>query len=122
MSDVCSAVCLRSDGVTIANTPEPPYTAVIFTSLRTDGDRGYLTMAARMEALAAKQPGFLGIESAREGLGISVSYWTDETAAAAWKQVSEHVVAQQRGRDAWYADFQVRVATVTRSYGPDGPR
>lgn len=103
-------------------TPEPPYTAVIFTSLRADGDRGYDAMAARMETLAAAQPGYLGIESAREGLGITVSYWTDETAATAWKRVAEHVAAQRRGRDAWYADYQVRVATVTRSYGPDGPR
>ncbi len=79
-------------------------------------------MAGRMEALAAQQSGFLGIESAREGLGITVSYWADDAAAAAWKQVAEHVVAQQRGRDAWYADYRVRVATVTRSYGPDGPR
>ncbi len=108
--------------MTIAKTPEPPYTAVIFTSLRTDGDRGYRAMAGRMEALAAQQSGFLGIESAREGLGITVSYWADDAAAAAWKQVAEHVVAQQRGRDAWYADYRVRVATVTRSYGPDGPR
>lgn len=108
--------------MTIAKTPEPPYTAVIFTSLRTDGDGGYQAMSARMEALAARQAGFLGIESAREGLGITVSYWTDDAAAAAWKQVAEHVVAQRRGRDAWYADYQVRVATVTRSYGPDGPR
>ena len=108
--------------MTIAQTPEPPYTAVIFTSLRTEGDQGYAVMAERMEALAASQAGYLGIESAREGLGITVSYWTDDAAAAAWKQVAEHLVAQERGRQAWYADYQVRVATVTRSYGPDGPR
>ena len=108
--------------MTIAQTPEPPYTAVIFTSLRTEGDQGYAVMSERMEALAAQQPGYLGIESAREGLGITVSYWAEETAAAAWKQVAEHLVAQQRGREAWYADHQVRVATVTRSYGPGGPR
>ena len=106
----------------IAQTPEPPYTAVIFTSLRTDGDHGYERMAARMEALAAQQPGFLGIESAREDLGITVSYWRDDAAAVAWKQVAEHRIAQERGREAWYVDYQVRVATVTRSYGSDGPR
>jgi heme-degrading monooxygenase HmoA len=108
--------------MTIAQTPEPPYTAVIFTSLRTEGDRGYAVMAARMETLAEQQPGYLGIEAAREGVGITVSYWADDAAAAAWKQVAEHLVAQQRGREAWYADYRVRVATVTRSYGPDGPR
>ena len=98
---------------------EPPYTAVIFTSTRTEGDQGYAVMAARMEELAARQPGFLGIESVREGLrGITVSYWQDDDAAAAWKQVSEHLAAQERGRSTWYADYRVEVATVTRAYGP----
>jgi heme-degrading monooxygenase HmoA len=106
----------------IASTPEPPYTAVIFTSLRTEGDHGYAVMSRRMTQLAAEQPGFLGIESAREDVGITVSYWADDASARAWKQVAEHVVAQERGRSAWYSDYQVRVATVTRSYGPDGPR
>ena len=102
----------------IAETPEPPYVAVVFTSLRTDGDNGYAVMSARMEELAAQQPGYLGIEAARDGLGITVSYWADEASARAWKEVAEHVVAQQRGRDTWYADYRVRVATVTRDYGP----
>lgn len=106
----------------IVSTPEPPYTAVIFTSLRTEGDNGYDVMSRRMAELAARQPGYLGVESVRDGLGITVSYWVDETAAHAWKQVEEHVVAQERGRTAWYTDYQVRVATVTRSYGPEGPR
>jgi heme-degrading monooxygenase HmoA len=100
-------------------TPEPPYTAVIFTSTRTVGDQGYAVMAARMEELAKEQPGYLGFESVREGSsGITVSYWTDDAAAAAWKQVHEHVVAQERGRATWYSDYRVQVATVTRSYGP----
>lgn len=104
----------------LASTPEPPYTAVIFTSLRTEGDHGYAAMAERMLELAAQQPGYLGVESARDGLGITVSYWVDEAAAAAWKQVSEHLVAQERGRREWYADYRVRVATVTRAYGSSG--
>lgn len=108
--------------MSIAHTPEPPYTAVIFTSLRTDGDNGYGVMSQRMVDLASQQPGFIGVESAREGVGITVSYWVDDASAAAWKQVTEHLIAQNRGRDVWYEDYQVRVATVTRSYGPDGPR
>lgn len=106
----------------IAQTPEPPYTVVIFTSLRTDGDNGYGAMSKRMVELAGQQPGYLGVESAREDLGITVSYWVDDAAAAAWKQVAEHLIAQERGRAAWYVDYQVRVATVTRSYGPHGSR
>lgn len=103
----------------LATTPEPPYVAVIFTSLRTEGDRGYATMSQRMNDLARQQPGFLGVDSARDGVGITVSYWIDEPSAAAWKQISEHVIAQNRGRSVWYAEYQVRVATVTRAYtGP----
>ncbi len=101
----------------IAVTPEPPYVAVIFTSLRTDGDRGYEATTVAMAELAARQPGFLGAESARDGLGITVSYWRDEGAARAWCDVGEHLVAQRHGREIWYSDYRVRVATVHREYG-----
>ncbi len=74
-------------------------------------------MAASMEALAKEQPGFLGIESARDSLGITVSYWADQQAARGWKQVAAHLVAQRRGREVWYQDYRVRVATVERDYG-----
>lgn len=104
-----------------AETPEPPYTAVIFTSTRTAGDRGYDAAAAAMDELAARQPGYLGIESARDpdsGLGITVSYWTTDDDARVWKAVAAHANAQRRGRDEWYLDYRVRVATVDRAYGP----
>ena len=101
-----------------AETPPPPYTAVIFTSVRTEDDAdGYAATAARMEELAAEQPGFLGIESARSGLGITVSYWASAEHARAWKRVSEHLLAQQAGRERWYRGYRVRVATVEREYG-----
>ena len=103
----------------IAATPEPPYVAVIFTSLRTPGDAGYGETAAAMEELAAKQPGYLGIESAREGdgLGITVSYWRDEETARGWKRIAEHRLAQKMGIETWYQQYRVRVATVGRDYG-----
>jgi len=100
----------------LAQTPSPPYYAVIFTSLRTEGDNGYGTMAEAMEQLAAEQPGFLGIESARDGLGITVSYWESLASIAAWKQNARHLVAQQRGRDTWYEKFKVRICRVERDY------
>jgi heme-degrading monooxygenase HmoA len=109
---------MAADEDRIAATPEPPYVAVIFTSLRTPGDHGYAATAAAMNELALIQPGYLGIEAAREGLGITVSYWRDEGSARAWKGVAEHLVAQRRGRDVWYTDYRVRVATVVRDYGP----
>jgi heme-degrading monooxygenase HmoA len=103
----------------IAHTPEPPYTAVIFTSLRTEDDNGYAATAARMEELAQQQPGYLGFESARglDGLGISVAYWAEDFHARAWKQIAEHRFAQERGIAEWYTHYRVRVATVHRDYG-----
>ena len=100
----------------IANTPEPPYYTVIFTSLRTEGDNGYGAMAARMEELASQQPGFLGIESAREQVGITISYWKDLESIRAWKANVEHLSAQRLGRKRWYSDFHLRVARVERAY------
>ena len=99
--------------------PEPPYTAVIFSSVRTGGgDEAYAAAAVRMEELAAEQPGYLGIESARgpDGFGITVSYWRSADDARAWKQVAEHREVQRRGRDEWYATWTVRIATVERDY------
>jgi heme-degrading monooxygenase HmoA len=103
----------------IAATPEPPYVAVIFSSQRTEGDQGYAAMAGRMVELARAQPGFLGVESARdaEGFGITVSYWKDEASVAAWKAHAEHAVAQRLGRDRWYGAFRLRVCRVERESG-----
>lgn len=103
----------------LATTPEPPYYAVIFTSRRTEGDDGYAEMASRMMALAQQQPGFLGVESAREDVGITVSYWTDLASIQAWKRQAEHRQAQALGRERWYADYRVRIAKVERDYGLD---
>ena len=102
----------------IADTPEPPYVAVIFTNLQSDDVDGYGEMADRMETLAQEQPGYLGFESARSGLGIAVSYWATDDDARAWKRVAEHAEAQRLGRERWYADYRVRVARVEREYGP----
>lgn len=101
----------------IARTPEPPYYAVIFTSLRTDVEEGYGDTAERMIELAAEQPGFLGVESTRgaEGLGITVSYWESEEAIANWRRHAEHQIAQSRGRSEWYEQFATRVAKVERA-------
>lgn len=102
-----------------AETPEPPYYAVIFTSLRTEGDHGYGAMAQRMVELASEQPGFLGVESAREDVGITVSYWRDLDSIRNWKQHAQHLIAQRRGQDIWYAEYSVRIARVERAYSWD---
>ncbi len=98
----------------IACTPEPPYYAVIFTNERTENDNGYGAMADRMVALAEKQPGFLGIESARDGIGITVSYWKDLESIKLWKADTEHLEAQRLGRSQWYKAFKTRIAKVER--------
>ena len=102
-----------------ARTPAPPYYAAIFTTRRKPGDHGYAEMAERMDRLAATQPGYLGIESARgaDGVGITVSYWASLEAIANWKNNAEHMVARDMGRKAWYAHFELRIAKVERAYG-----
>ncbi|WP_027329271.1 antibiotic biosynthesis monooxygenase family protein [Marinimicrobium agarilyticum] len=101
----------------IAKTPEPPYYAVIFSSHRTEDDDGYGKMADRMLELAERQPGFLGVESVREELGITVSYWESQESISQWRRNAEHREAQRLGRQKWYSSFRVRVAKVEREYG-----
>ena len=100
----------------IAKTLKPPYYAVIFTSVRTEGDKGYSEMADLMLELAQQQNGFLGVESAREDVGITVSYWRDLDAIKSWKENSEHKIARERGRKEWYKNFKTRIAKVERDY------
>ena len=104
----------------LAQTPQPPYFAVIFTSVRTSDDpEGYAATAQRMSELAREQPGFLGEESARgdDALGITISYWSSEEAIRHWRQNAEHQIAQQTGRSRWYAKYELRVARVERAHG-----
>ncbi len=100
----------------IARTPATPYYAVIFTSVRNSGDDGYSDMAVEMEELARKQDGFLGVESARNNVGITVSYWQSEEAIRNWKANARHLFAQQQGRDKWYQTYKVRICRVERDY------
>jgi len=106
---------------TIARTPEPPYYAVIFTSLLFSEVEGYDDMAIEMNALAAKQTGFLGVETAWDSsvFGITVSYWKDEESILAWKNNADHQWAQKLGREKWYQSYSLRIAKVERAYGAD---
>jgi heme-degrading monooxygenase HmoA len=97
----------------------PGAVAVVFHSVRRPAAEGYAEMAEAMDVLAAQQPGFLGIRSVRDeqtGQGISVSYWLDDDSARSWKAVAEHLEAQRRGREEWYAEYDVIVAEVIRAY------
>lgn len=100
----------------IANTPKPPYYAVIFSSVNTENVADYSKMAERMVELATKEEGFLGIESARNELGITVSYWKDLESIKNWKMNSEHRITQEKGRKEWYKSYKTRIALVERDY------
>jgi heme-degrading monooxygenase HmoA len=101
----------------IANTPNPPYYAVIFTSIRTEIEEDYNLTAIKMVELAQQQEGYLGHESAREGLGITVSYWKSLNAIKQWKMNVDHFFAQKLGKSKWYAAYKTRICLVERDYG-----
>lgn len=106
-------------------TPEPPYTAVIFTSIkRGDNMDGYADMIDDMMLLAKSQDGFLGFETVGEASGraITISYWRDHEAARAFKGVDQHIAAQRLGRQKWYSAYATRIATVDKQYGYDSER
>jgi len=96
---------------------KPPYYAVIFTALLTDDITDYVKTAERMEELAKEQEGYLGIESARNQIGITVSYWKDLDAITRWKNHVEHTEARERGRKQWYQQYQLRICKVEHEYG-----
>jgi len=103
----------------IANTPQPPYYAVTFTSVRTDIDNGYSGMSDLMINLAGRQEGFLGVESARNEIGITVSYWKDLESIRKWKLNTQHLIAQERGKSDWYKHYKTRISLVERDYSFD---
>ena len=100
----------------IASTPKPPYYAVIFTSVRTQFEDNYKETARKMEEIATLQEGFLGIESARNELGITVSYWKDLDSIKNWKENTAHKLAQMKGKQDWYKTFKTRISKVERDY------
>ncbi|WP_298509698.1 antibiotic biosynthesis monooxygenase [uncultured Kordia sp.] len=98
------------------NTEFTPYYAVIFTSIQTENIEGYAEMAQQMEDLAKEQAGFIGIDSARNTIGITVSYWESLEAIQQWKQHTDHLVAQRKGIKDWYAYYNVKICKVEREY------
>ncbi|MDN3203578.1 antibiotic biosynthesis monooxygenase family protein [Algoriphagus sediminis] len=101
----------------IAKTPETPYYAVIFSNIRTDVDEGYSEMAEAMIELASQQKGYLGHESVRDGLGVTISYWESLEDIRNWKKHQDHVLAQNYGREKWYSAYKTRICLVERDYG-----
>ncbi|WP_439487407.1 antibiotic biosynthesis monooxygenase family protein [Algoriphagus sp.] len=100
----------------IAHTPEPPYYAVIFSNIRTDIEDGYKETSMEMVTLATQQKGYLGHESARNDLGITISYWDSLESIRIWKQQTDHLLAQRMGREKWYSAYKTRICVVQRDY------
>ena len=101
----------------IAQLPAPPYYAVIFTTVLSEHTEGYEEMAKEMETLAKAQPGYLGIDTARAAIGITVSYWESLEAISAWKHHIAHTKTKAQGRNQWYAQYELKICKVERSYG-----
>ena len=93
-----------------------PYYAVIFTSSQTENTKGYSKIADKMEKLAKQQIGFIGVDSVRNEVGITVSYWESLEAIKSWKKQSEHLQAQLKGRNHWYSWYNVKICKVERAY------
>jgi len=100
----------------IAKTPKAPYYAVIFTSIMSENNEGYADMAKEMIDLAAKQPGFLGMESVKDEMGISVSYWDSLENIRAWSKNSDHSKAKEMGKNGFYSEFKTRICKVEMEY------
>lgn len=100
----------------IVETLKPPYYAVIFTTIVEDNLEGYFKTAERMEELARQQKGFLGIDSVRNEIGITISYWQTEDDIISWKNNIEHTEARNMGREKWYKQYQLRICKVEREY------
>jgi heme-degrading monooxygenase HmoA len=97
--------------------PDPPYFSVIFTSRHSPGNLNeYAAVADRMQQLAIQQPGFLGMTTLRgaDGVGITVSYWSDAESIANWRKHAEHQIAQQQGRDVFYDAYRIEICRVER--------
>jgi heme-degrading monooxygenase HmoA len=100
----------------IAKINKSHYYAVIFNSVLKENADGYHGMADRMLELAAQQPGFLGFESARNEIGITVSYWDDLESIKNWKENGEHLLAQKMGKEKWYKKYALRICKVEKQY------
>lgn len=105
--------------MSFANTSKPPYYAVIFTASMTNNLEEYIETAQKIRTLAEQQKGFLGMESAGEQFEITVSYWESLEAIQNWKQQTDHLMAQQKGKEKWYSKYKVQITKVERAYGFD---
>jgi heme-degrading monooxygenase HmoA len=98
--------------------------AVIFEVWPKDeGRQEYLDIAAALRPTLEQMDGFISIERFQSltdpGKILSLSFWRDDAAIAAWRQVERHRMAQAKGRAKLFRDYRLRIAGVVRDYGMD---
>ena len=96
--------------------------AVIFEVYPADGKvQEYLDIAAELKPLLQNIDGFISIERfsslVEEGKLLSLSFWRDEKAIEEWRNMEAHRLAQEKGRKGVFADYRLRIASVSRDYG-----
>ena len=101
----------------IEDTLKPPYYAVVFSTVLNENIEEYQEMSVKMTELAKQQKGYLGVESARSEIGITVSYWESLEEITQWKNNIEHAEARKLGKEKWYKQYQLRICKVEREYG-----
>ncbi|MCX7153590.1 MAG: antibiotic biosynthesis monooxygenase [Proteobacteria bacterium] len=96
--------------------------AVIFEVVPAAGRKqDYLDIAASLRSELEKIDGFISVERfaslSNEGKILSLSFFRDEAAVIAWRNLEAHRGAQAKGRGGVFADYRLRVASVMRDYG-----
>ena len=95
---------------------------VIFRATARQLDAEYSATAARLRELALSEFGCLEFVAVNEGdQEVALSYWPDEASIRAWKQHTDHLMAQQLGRERWYCGYSVEVAEIKRHYRAETP-
>ena len=98
--------------------------AVIFEVEPAEGRfDSYLDFAGRLKPLLEKVDGFISVERFQSitnpGKIVSLSFWRDEEAVAAWRNMPEHRAAQKAGRNGIFAGYRLRIGHIVRDYGMD---
>jgi heme-degrading monooxygenase HmoA len=96
--------------------------AVIFEVWpKSERRQDYLDLAAALRPRLEQIDGFISIERfeslSEPGKILSLSFFRDEAAIVAWRNIEAHRRAQAKGRAGVFADYRLRIAGVIRDYG-----
>lgn len=96
--------------------------AVIFEVWpKSEYSKDYFDLAAELKPILEKIDGFISVERfeslSEKGKFVSLSFFRDEEAVAAWRNTQEHRITQGKGRAKIFQDYRLRIASVVRDYG-----